>query len=150
MGKLYVVAFDSTSNYGGANNNKRTYITNWESILPPDKQFKVSFTYMSVVAAVVNTPTLMTLHIDLGQTTTFQASGSPFASDRYLGCLLFGGTDNTNEYYYATTETNPPIYIKSRPTNSFTEVALHQGLTQTNYNTPVPSDYVLTLCFEEL
>lgn len=149
MGRIYTFAFDSTNYIGGNNNNKRQYVTNWNSVLPERTAFKVTFSYMSVVAAIVNTPTLMTLHMDLGQTSVYQGSSTPFGFTPFIGNILVGGTDGANEYYYATSTTNPPIYINSRPQYGLTEVRLHQGLTVTNYNTPIPADYVLMVSFEE-
>ena len=148
MGKTYTVSFDSTSSLSGTNNSNRSFVTNWDSILPEGKEFKVSFSYMSAATVVAN-GVIMALHVNVGQTTAFAASGGPLASTRFMGYLLIG-SDNVSEYYYATTTTNHPMYIKSRPPSSTTEISLEQGLTQTNYALPVPSDYVLTIFFEEL
>ena len=153
MGKIYNVSFDSTLFYGGANNNRRTYVTNWQSILP-DKLFKVTFSFMSGTAVVPSPNTIpMTIQMDLGQSCSYAAIGTTaapggFQSSFFLGNLFITGID-TNEYYFAETKSNPPVYTR-RPSSNITEVRLHNGLTNTNFTTPVPSDYLLTLCFEEL
>ena len=148
MGRIYTFAFDSTLNAGGTSNNKRSYVTNWSSVLPENTAFKVTFSFMTAQSNIVNTPTIMTLQMDLGQSSAFQGSGNSFSSTRFLGTILFAGT-SLNSYYYSEYTTNPPIYINARPQSAITEVCLHQGLTLVNYNTPVPSDYILMLSFEE-
>jgi hypothetical protein len=55
----------------------------------------------------------------------------------------------TNAYYYADITTNAPIYLRERPSSSLLEIELHEGTSTVNYTTPVPSDYILTLSFEE-
>jgi hypothetical protein len=154
MGKTYNVSFDSTQFQGGSNNNKRVYVTNWDSILP-DKAFKVSFSYMSATAVVPSPNTVvMSLFVDLGQTCSWSALGTTAAPGGFQATTFLGSIPITSiaadEYYSCTTLQNPPVYLRGRPYNSLTTVHLHQGLLQTNFNTPVPSDYVLTLCFEEL
>ena len=155
MGKTYNVSFDSTQFQGGNNNNKRTYVTNWNSILPPDKEFKVTFSYMSGTFIVPSpVAVVMTLFVDLGQTCSFAALGTTaapggFQATTFLGSIPIVAID-VQEYYVASTVDNPPVYLRGRPYNNLTTVHLHNGLVQTNFNTPIPSDYVLTLCFEEV
>lgn len=152
MGKCYNFSFDSAFFTGGGNNNKRTYATNWTSVLPENKAFKVSFSYMSETA-VLPDAIVMCIKTNLGQSNSF-ANVSPSTSldtINFLGFLKIqplAGT--TNAYYYADFTTNPPIYLKQRPSSSLLEVEIHEGLTNTNYTTPVPSDYVITLHFEEV
>lgn len=152
MGKSYNISFDSAFFTGGGNNNKRTYATNWSSVLPENKSFKVSFTYMSETG-VLPDAIVMCIRANLGQSNSF-ANISPSTSldtNNFLGFLkiqTLAGT--TNAYYYADLTTNAPIYLKSRPTSSLLEIELHEGLTTTNYTTPVPSDYVITFHFVEV
>jgi hypothetical protein len=148
MGKLYNVSFDSTLAYGGANNNKRTYVTNWASILPPDKAFKVTFSFSAAFVVIVNAE-VMTLQMDLGQAYSFAAGTSQTNSTRFIGYISHSGT-GVNGYYNASSTTNPPIYIDKRPSSNITEVAIHEGLSNINFTDPLPGNYVLTLCFEEL
>ena len=150
MGKIYNVSFDSTNFEGGANNTRRVYVTNWASILPDDKAFKVTFSYMSATATVPSPNTIvMTLQVDLGQSCSFAGGANAFRSTTFLGSIPITSIA-ADEYYSATTTTNPPVYIRTRPQNNLTTVHLHNGLTQTNFTTPQPGDYVLTLCFEEI
>ena len=152
MGKCYNISFDSTSYYGGGNNNKRTYFVDWNSILPQNKKFKVSFCFMSVSgSSVAGAVSVMSLLLNLGGTNNFWANGNGIISTQYLGALKISQTAaGTNGYYYADKHSNLPVYLNSRPTQNLLEVQLHAGLDVTNnFTSPVPFDYVLSLCFEE-
>lgn len=148
MGKVYNISFDSTLSYSGANNNKRSYVTDWASFLPDNTPFRVTFSFSGADITMVNNE-VMTLHMDIGQTCSYAAGTSQTSSTRYLGILIVNGSGVAGNYY-ATHTTNPPVYIRKRPSSNVTEVELHQGLTSTNFNNPVPGNYVLTLAFEEL
>lgn len=152
MGKCYTLSFDSTSYYGGTNNNKRSYAVDW-TFLPDHTPFKVTFSYMSVAAAtVLATTSVMSLHANLGMTNSFWANATGgIVSTQNLGCLkVANSAGSTNGYYYADTHSNTPVYIKQRPAANTLEIELHSGLSITlNYNTPIPTEYILTLCFEE-
>ena len=150
MGKSYTLSFDSTLYYGGGNNNKRTYIVDW-SFLPLNKQFKVNFTYMSVATAtVLDTASVMTLHVNLGTTDNYYANSTGLVSTQMLGSLkIANSAGSTNGYYYADRHSNCPVYVKQRPAVNTIEVMLHTGLTLVNYTAPIPNDYILTLYFEE-
>jgi hypothetical protein len=152
--------FDSTLHTSGGNNSRRIYTSNWASILPNDKSFNVSFSFMSATDAVLGVIPVLFIPIlkcNLGQNTTFAnltSLSSAFTTTNALGFLKvalvpsnnIASTDD-NAYLVADITTNPSIYLKSRPTNSTLEVEIHNGLTNTNYvNIP---DYVLTLHFEE-
>ena len=148
MGKCYNLTFDSTDFYGGANNNKRTYFVNW-SFLPNDKSYKVTFSYMSVASTNVDGLTaVMSLLLNLGATDSFFADNTGINSTQFMGNLKVASV-GTNNYFFADKTTNQEIYLNSRPTQNVLEVQLHQGLSGTNFANPVPTNYVLTLCFEE-
>jgi hypothetical protein len=146
MGKTYTVAFDSTLSYGGANNNKRTYYTNWSALLPKDTAFNVTFSFTSADVVYDAASPVLCLSANLGQTCAVIASSTAFRTSNVIGSLQ---VDSSTKFYYASTTTNPPIYIKTLPSVTFLEVELHNGLTGANFNTPVPADYVLMLSFEE-
>jgi hypothetical protein len=150
MGKCYNFSFDSAFFFGGANNSRRTYTTNWASVLPEKKAFKVSFAYMSEVG-VLPDAIVMCLRTNLGQSNSYSniSPSTSFDSTNLLGFLKIDPLA-VSSFYYADYKTNPPIYLNERPTNSILEVELHEGLSTVNYSTPVPSDYVLILHFEEV
>ena len=153
MGKCYTISFDSAFFTGGTTNNKRTYATNWASVLPEKKAFKVSFSYMSETGVLPDT-IVMCIKLNLGQSKSFMnlSPSNSLDTTNFAGFLKIQPITGsiTTAYYYSDFQTNPPIYLNERPTNSLLEVELHEGLSTINYTTPVPSDYILTLYFEEV
>jgi hypothetical protein len=164
MGKCYNFMFDSTfhTTAGGAGTNKtRKYATNWQSVLPENKSFKVSFTFMSEsdTASVITFTHIPVLRCNLGQTDTnanLSLSATSFNTTNALGFLKLVLLPSNNVaaavdegYLLAEHTTNPPIYLKQRPTSSHIEVEIHNGLTNTNYGDTIP-DYIFTLHFEEV
>lgn len=154
MGKCYNLTFDSNFFYGGTGTSKRTYFIDWASILP-DKAFKVTFSYMSVAdGSVEGLFAVMTLSINLGATNNFTSSSNTM-STIFMGNLKIApcsstATGQSNAYFFAEQNTNPPIYLNSRPTQNILEVHLHQGLSGNGFIYPVPEPYILTLNFEEV
>ena len=161
MGRCYNFMFDSTLFSGGSNNKKRHYTTNWQSVLPENKAFKVSFTFMSETdtAAAIPFTQLPVLRCNLGQSDTnanLTTNATSFSTTNTLGFLKLVLLPSNNVattvdegYLLAEYTTNPPIYLKERPSNSQIEVEIHNGLTTTNYTTDIP-DYIFTLHFEEV
>jgi len=153
--------FDSTLNAGGTNNKKRTYTTNWTSILPENKSFKVSFAFVSetddlAVISFINVPII---RCSLGQSNTYAnltTNATAFTTTNALGFLRLVPMPSNNVapvtdegYLLAEMKSNPPIYLNQRPSNSTLEVEIHDGLSNINYVSSIP-DYVLTLHFEEV
>jgi hypothetical protein len=162
MGKCYNFMFDSTLFSGGANNKKRHYTTNWQSILPENKAFKVSFAFISetdTVGAVIPFTQLPVVRCYLGQSDTnanLSLNATSFSTTNALGFLKLALLPSSNAaatvdrgYLLAEHTTNPPIYLEQRPSNSQIEVEIHNGLTSTNYTDTIP-DYIFTLHFEEV
>ena len=160
MGKCYNFMFDSTFFAGGVNNKRRIYTTNWLGVLPENKSFKVTFTFISETDLLSNISfvSIPIVRCNLEQSNTFanlSLNATSFTTTNALGFLKLGPlpsnnvSTNTDEgFLFADYTTNAPIYLKSRPTNSNLEVEIHNGLTNTNYVTDIP-DYVITLHFEE-
>jgi hypothetical protein len=92
MGKCYTISFDSHYYYGGAANNRRTYLVNWDSILPKDKRFKVKFSYMSDADVLnIGTVSTMSLLLNLGQSNNFWSNNTTgIQSTQYMGSLRIG------------------------------------------------------------
>ena len=159
MGKCYNFFFDSTLNSGGANNSRRLYATNWSSVLPSDKEFRVTFAFCSEsdIASPIPFNTIPVIRTNLGQSSSFAnltTNSSSFSTLNALGFAKIALIASNNitatvdeNYLLAEHTTNPPTYLKSRPQNSLLEVEIHIGLTGTNY-IDVP-DYILILHFEE-
>ena len=164
MGKCYNFMFDSTFHTtagGGGTNKTRKYATNWQSVLPENKAFKVSFTFMSETDLLSLIPLVFVpvVRCNLGQSDTnanLSLSATSFSTTNALGFLKLVLLPSNNiasssdeGYLLAEHTTNPPIYLKQRPSSSHIEVEIHNGLTNTNYTTDIP-DYIFTLHFEEV
>jgi len=111
---------------------------------------KVSISLVSTIDALVNT-TIPVIYLDLNQRPAIMASpsGGNGLKNKILGCLRYSGT-GANNYLYADTTTNPPMYIQGRPTNNNILIEIHtnQAGGMTNYS-PTAWEYVMTLNLEE-
>jgi len=146
MGRIYTFLLNSDI-AGNATANCR-YFIDWE-MLPPNKRFKVSFTFMSATGVLTNTE-VANVFIDLGQSKSVVAN-SEFAQtgfkSSYIGSLRWAGFA-TGQLSASTTD-NPPIWLDCRPPNNIIKVEIHNANATilTDY-APVPK-YALTLSFEE-
>ena len=152
--------FCLNSNFGGRTpETSSTFFVDW-SVLP-EGEYKVSFTFTSSVASTdILITTNAVLYLDLGQSSTSIIETSPaLASNTYrggfLGCLrptgYQVGTTTPTDYLtflYADINTNPPVYIFSRPRNNSVSVDIHTSSTTTTTNYSPIGSYVLTLSFE--
>jgi hypothetical protein len=155
MGRCYNIVFDSTVSYNSAatTNANRSYFINWDALMP-DKAYKVSFSFMSEVAALTGT-VIMGIQANLGGNDVYAAgsNGSSGAS-MYLGTahsadLFSTAIVGTNAYMHAGLLDNPQLYLSQRPAQNLVSILLTNGLTLTPYATPAPADYALILHFEE-
>ncbi len=141
------VCCDSSNNYySQIDGSTTTFAFNWSVI--PDKKYDVTFSYMSDDATTTLSP-VMSLWTDLdGTPETYLASGS--TSSQRIGFLgtLRADKHGQNSFYYADQNTNPSVRMQ-RPSNSFFTVYLRKGLTTAAYATPIATQYVLMLHFEE-
>jgi hypothetical protein len=158
--KNRIYNFCLNSNFGGNTPaTSSTFFVDW-SVLP-EGEYKVSFTFTS--AGTTTDLTALTnavIYLDLGQaSTSIIEPSAALASNTYrggfLGCLrqtsfAIGGTSVADyiTYLYADTNTNPPVYILTRPRNNSVSVDINTSSTSTISNfTPIGA-YVLTLSFE--
>ena len=153
MGKCYTLSFDSNYFTGGTDNSSRTYNVDW-SFLPLNKRFKVTFAYMSCsLGTVTGSANVMALLLNLGQSSNFYCTGTNgLQSSQYVGSLRIGraSAPDNHGYYFADVDSNPPIYLEQRPAQNVLEVQLNDGVSSIGYTTPVPTEYLLTLAFEEV
>ena len=158
--KKRIYNFCLNSNFGGATPvTSSTFFIDW-SVLP-EGEYKVSFTFTSSIASAdLGNTTNAVIYLDLGQASSSIIEPSAALSANtyrggFLGCLRqssYGtGTTTLSDYItflYADTNTNPPVYILTRPRNNSVSVDIHTGSTTTTTNfTPIGA-YVLTLSFE--
>ena len=142
---IYNVVLQAAIGAGGAASEQFFY--DWSQL--EDVPYKVSFSLVSTIDALVNT-SIAVIYLDLNQQPAIMASsGGNGLKNNYLGCLMYSGT-GANNYLYADTTTNPPIYLNGRPPNNnvFVEIHTNQAGGMTNYS-PTAWEYILTLNLEE-
>ena len=148
--------FCLNSNFGGATPaTSSTFFIDW-SVLP-EGEYKVSFTFTSAITTTdLGSTANAVLYLDLGQaSTSIIESSSALSNNTYrggfLGCLRQTSYANAADfvtYLYADTNTNPPVYIFTRPRNNNVSVDIHTSSTTTTTNFSPIGAYVLTLSFE--
>lgn len=158
--KNRIYNFCLNSNFGGATPaTSSTFFIDW-SVLP-EGEYKVSFTFTSAIASSdLADITNAVVYLDLGQASTSIIESSIALSNNtyrggFLGCLrqtsyTTGTTTATDfiTYLYADTNTNPPIYILTRPRNNSVSVDINTSAISTVTNFSPIGAYVLTLSFE--
>ena len=158
--KKRIYNFCLNSNFGGNTpTTSSSFFVDWSVM--PEGEYKVSFTFTSAITATdLGSTVNAVLYLDLGQASTsiIEASSALSANTYrggFLGCLrqtsyTIGTTAATDfiTFLYADTNTNPPVYILTRPRNNSVSVDIHTSSTTTNANfSPIGAD-VLTLSFE--
>ena len=158
--KKRIYNFVLNSNFGGNTPvTSSTFFVDW-SVLP-EGEYKVSFTFTSALAGTdIVITTNAVVYLDLGQaSTSIIESSAALANNTYrggfLGCLrptgYQVGTTTPTDYLtflYADVNTNPPVYIFTRPRNNQVSVDIHTSSTTTTTNYSPIGAYVLTLSFE--
>lgn len=158
--KKRIYNFCLNSNFGGNTPaTSSSFFIDW-SVLP-EGEYKVSFTFTSSIASSdLGNTTNAVIYLDLGQaSTSIIESSSALSANAYrggfLGCLrqtsyTTGTTAATDfiTFLYADTNTNPPVYILTRPRNNSVSVDIHTSSTSTTANFSPIGAYVLTLSFE--
>jgi len=151
--------FCLNSNFGtGAPTASTKFFVDWS--IMPEGEYKVTFTFTSAVTTtdLGNTVNAI-LYLDVGQgsTSMIEASGTDntYASigqrGSFLGCLRqisYSTTSDFITFLYADINTNPPVYLFSRPRNTSVSVDIHTSSATTNANFSPIGAYVLTLSFE--
>jgi len=113
----------------------------------PEGEYKVSFSFISAIATLVNT-TVANIFVDLGQDTNIvSATGQQYRSG-YLGMLRYSGT-GANNSLFAGLNDNPPSYLMNKPKNNrvFVQIIANTGTFETNYSV-APGAYTLCMSFE--
>jgi hypothetical protein len=160
MGKIYNYVLNSQiASTTAGNTVGEKFFIDWTQM--DNTPYKVTFSFMSANQVSTNAQ-VANIYCDLGQgaTTTMVGSGFPTGINSdfgfrsgFLGNLevrsYTNSTPTSGSYLYASTTTNPPIYILNRPQNNYVFIEIHQSLeTQfTNYS-PIPAMYSMILSFE--
>jgi hypothetical protein len=154
--KNRIYNFCLNSNFGGRTpETSSTFFVDWS--IMPEGEYKVSFTFTSTMPATdLGSTTNAVIYLDLGQSSTNIIEPSyALANNTYrggfLGCLRQTSYSVSADYVtflYADTNTNPPVYILTRPRNNSVSVDIHTSATSTTTNFSPIGAYVLTLSFE--
>jgi len=160
MGKIfnYVLNSQIAATTAGLTIGEHFYV-DWSYL--PNTPYKVSFSFMSANQISTNA-TVANIYTDLGQGSTVMLASSNYPTTTtvgsnyragFLGCLEIRSYTNSTpvsgSYLYASTTTNPPIYLNSRPQNNdvFVEIHTNASTTDTNYS-PIPVQYTMILSLE--
>jgi len=154
--KKRIYNFCLNSNFGGATpTTSSTFFIDWS--IMPEGEYKVSFTFTSAITGTdLGNAANALIYLNLGQSSTSiiessaALSSNAYRSD-FLGCLRptsYAISADYVTFLYADTNTNPPVYILTRPRNNSVSVDIHTSSTTTTTNFSPIGAYVLTLSFE--
>ena len=139
MGKIYNVQLNSANatTITTAFSNV-VYNIDWAGLLPPNKKFKVTFSFMASLNYGNNgTFPAITTNL-LGH--TYRPATRGFQNSYYLGHLRpipvinsITATFNSYVNYTASVIDNPPIYLESRPINNNLQVVISNGTGTTDF-----------------
>ena len=163
MSKNYNVVLNSTfctsDSISNTNTNKNYYI-DWSSVLP-DKNFKLTFSYISecdTITSLARIPLITIDFLNQGKQVASQQSLTSYqaTSSNILGLIFPTYLDPTNHnaYFRAEKNFNNPIYLSRPRQNNFNVTIINNNNPPTEWvdNDPTPqplASYVLILSFEE-
>jgi hypothetical protein len=137
--KSYNIIFNSQNKISsGASLSNCTFGMDW-SVIPED-QYKVHFTFVTKIMNLSSTD-IGCININLGSSTVFQASNKVSAVPiNFLG-ISKPYLISTTSYLLSEDNTNPPIYIHSRPSENFVNIVIN-GSDNTTLFTPTTGSMV--------
>ncbi len=145
--KTVTIKFNSTYAITNTNNQTTTYYIDWSAYLKNDQSYKLTWTYCGMRNTFGVATKLALLFINI-YGDNYSVNGSDTNVSFNIGCL-----NAVNVSLFADLTFNPPIYLKSRPTNNEIKIEI---LTSDNPPLPWtdgtngPNNYMLTLNFTEL
>lgn len=136
-------------------NNNAFFMIDWNSILEPNTPYYVSFTWQGGLNVYDGSRPAM-VRANFNQ-LCFRPIASNFnmSYSNVLGVLepLVMRPNGSNVHLTATTDTNKPVYIENRPTNTIFNVQVTRSefsLWTDNATTPaVPADWIMILHFRK-
>jgi len=137
--KSYNIIFNSQNKISNITSlSNCTFGFDW-SVIPED-QYKVHFTFVTKVMNL-STTDLGIINVNLGSTTVFQASNKTSAiTTNFLG-ISKPYIISTTSYLLSEDNTNPPIYIHSRPSDTFVNIIIN-GADNVTLFTPTTGSMV--------
>ena len=156
MGKIYTISIGSGARIDTTTTLMRAdYNVNWDEILPNDKSFYVSFSFISSTVNITSLTVIPVIAVSLGSTNThriaFPAHTSTPASNT-VG-ILTPHTLSTTTFLRGESSSNYRSFLKSRPVNNVMNVLIFNptgNVAWTDNVGGVPVSYVLILSLEEV
>ena len=150
---IYTISIGSGTRIAGTAVNNATYNIDW-SILPANKSFRVSFSFVSSTVNITSYTSIALLQVDLGGTDTYRISsiGSTFTINSPTVGILTPHVLSTTTFLRGEAQANNKIFIKSRPVNNIFTVNIFTpiGAYWTDNVAVIPTSYVLILSMEEV
>ena len=132
MGKIYNIQLNSQSGTVNTTTSNITYNISWQDLLPNDKQFKLTFAFLSALnfGRTYAFPYITTNILG----NTFKPATNGFQNAYYLGHLIpiMSATD-TYCNYVSSTRDNPPIYLDRSPMNNNLQIRVLNSFTNTDF-----------------
>jgi len=156
MGKIYNFVLNSQiASAVSAYTFEEEFFIDWSAL--PKSKYKVLFSFMSANQISTNV-SVANIYLDLGQGSSVKLAtptGRTSLKSSFLGCLEIrsytNSTPASGSYLCASTTTNPPIYLDSRPNNNNVLVQIDQSATTTDVTyLPISGQYTLILSLESL
>lgn len=151
MGKCYNIAIDSNYPYINSGNlTSQSYYINWAGVMPQGS-YKMTWSFMCSSLATYTNAQLAGLALNIGGNDYFSTKQISYANTTSFCGFLPTQDIGIIHYFLTNQQTNPPIYLKSRPNENILQVNICNGVdTNSLYSTPQPTgEYLLILSFEE-
>ncbi len=143
--KTYTFVFSSIAGTTVGGNHNAFFTVDWS--IMPNQPYKITFSYSGEVNNVDGTQIPMVYADFLAATNVYNAGSSTGRSQaitsNFLGALKYQAISATS-FLYADNNTNPPIYIASRPMNNGINI---QILTNDGSIFPSLAQWVITMHF---
>jgi hypothetical protein len=150
MGRIHTFVFNGAVSSQSQPASRTVFYQDWGVL--PDKPYKVTFAFTSVIQDINPPSVICNLFLDLGQyTPQATVTGNPPQAN-YLGALswtITGGANN--KCLFASIDSNAPIYIPTRPHNNLVKIITRENIYpygESEYNL-VNQQFTLCLSLEE-
>lgn len=140
--EFYTVILNSSNTTGTLSSLQ--YNVDWSNI--PDQPYKVTFSYIGIKQDLSSVSSMPVIYINFGvPPNVFEAKAATnLLSSNYLG-FVFPSAAANNNYLYVEENSNPPIFLKGRPTSNNLVVNINKSDALTTPFTPTPAAYNLVI-----
>ena len=141
----YNIILNSQNKVAGTPNNDTKFYYDWTFL--NDTEYKLTFSFNG--SSANSTSAIPSVHIDLGQTSTYAVSSTMISG---INSLSIGTLTNTGLLLSANQVSNGSIYLSHRPTNSIFSVRIldPSGVPLLDNGASIMNNYILTLHLEQL